>query len=292
MKFKTGLSVFILGCLTGSGLTWFWLQKPDVRDELIESAKEKIREVTSTEIQPATTAIPSGVASLHAYGGLPVDVTYPGDLKILDNTGFVVGYDEGRNNPAWVSYRIFKVDFLDSGERPRRFEQDARTQSRIGHDDYTRSGYDRGHMAPNYAIATRYGLEAQLETFFMSNIVPQTPELNQGPWRQLEATISDYAQQYEEVWVVTGPIYDDRPTYIGPQIEVPDAFFKIVVDETPTGLRVLAFNFPQDVQRRDDPAMFLATVDAIEALSGLDFLSGLPDDVEDRLESAKANRLW
>ena len=53
-------------------------------------------------------------------------------------------------------------------------------------DDYTRTGYDRGHMAPNYLIATRYGKVAQRETFLMSNIVPQTPELNRGPWRILE----------------------------------------------------------------------------------------------------------
>jgi endonuclease G len=224
---------------------------------------------------------------------LPVpSAPYPGELLILESTGFIVGYDDDRNNPAWVSYRIFEMATLDSGQRPRRFKEDPRTLSKVTHEAYTRSGFDRGHMAPNYAIATRYGREAQFETFLMSNIVPQSPELNQGPWRKLEEMISGYAQKYDEVWVVTGPLYDDRPEYIGPEVEVPDGFFKIVVDETPSGLRVLAFNFPQDVQRRDNPARFLTTVDAIEELSGLDFFSELPDDVEERVEGVRGARLW
>ena len=52
------------------------------------------REITAFESQPANIPIPEGAASSHAYGGLPVDVSYPGDLTILENTGFVVGEDE------------------------------------------------------------------------------------------------------------------------------------------------------------------------------------------------------
>ncbi len=55
---------------------------------------------------------------------------------------------------------------------------DTLTIAKVTHNDYTHSGYDRGHMAPNYAIATRYGQEAQKETFLMSNIVPQLGNLN------------------------------------------------------------------------------------------------------------------
>jgi len=57
-------------------------------------------------------------------------------------------------------------------------------------------------------------------------------------------------------------------------------------------LRVLAFHIPQEAGRRDKPASFLTTVDAIEELVGLDFLSGLPDDLEERLESTGATQLW
>jgi endonuclease G len=293
MRIKRTLFIFLSGTALGSALTWFYLEEPERRDELIDAARERWDQLAETvQEKAAPVRIPEGMATPHAYGGLPVDVSYPGDLLILENTGFVVGYDEERNNPAWVAYRVFEMDALESKKRPSGFRVDSRTESAVSHDDYTHSGYDRGHLAPNYAIVTRYGREAQLETFLMSNIVPQDPDLNRGPWRVLEETISGYGQAYEEVWVVTGPIYDAEAEYIGPLIEVPDAFYKIVIDEAEEGLRILAFNFPQEVGRRADPEEFLTTVDAIEELVGLDFLSGLPDDLEERLESTGATQLW
>ena len=53
------------------------------------------------------------------------------------------------------------------------------------------SGYDRGHMAPNYAIDTVFGERAHKQTFLMSNIVPQRPELNQGPWKEIEQVVAN-----------------------------------------------------------------------------------------------------
>ena len=70
-------------------------------------------------------------------------------------------------------------------------------------------------MAPNYLIATRYGKVAQRETFLMSNIVPQTPELNRGPWRILEQIVADdLTAQGVELWVITGPVPAEKTTYI------------------------------------------------------------------------------
>jgi len=290
---RKGLIIFLAGAVVGSGITWFFLQPPETREHLIESAKERVHRLTNRGSDvPAATTYNSSLTNRFTYGGFPLDVSYPGELTILKNVGYAAGYDEERNDPAWVCYRLFKVADLVSGDRPSRFAEDTRTLSRIDHGDYTNSGFDRGHLAPNYAISTRYGVAAQRETFLMSNIVPQKPDMNQGPWRILEETISDYAQRFDEVWVITGPLYDDRPTFIGPQVEVPDSFFKIVVDQTGRGLRVLAFIMPQDVRRSDDPVRFLRSVDEIEAYSGLDFLSALPDEVETALEASCPTKLW
>jgi len=68
-------------------------------------------------------------------------------------------------------------------------------------------------MAPNHAIATRYGEQAQIETFFMSNICPQRPDPNRKVWKHLEATeADDYGNRFEEVWVIDGPIFPDGPS--------------------------------------------------------------------------------
>ena len=67
----------------------------------------------------------------------------------------------------------------------------------------------------------------RLRTFLMSNIVPQRPDLNQGPWLLLEERIArGYASTLGQVWVVTGPIFDAQPEYLASRVEIPDAFFR------------------------------------------------------------------
>lgn len=254
---------------------------------------EQFREVSGQieKLKEVAQQLPEDIGPAHAYFGFPVDVGYPGDLLVLENEGYVVGYCEERNNPAWVAYRVFDVPKTISRDRPSGFRIDERTQSRVSHDDYTHSGYDRGHMAPNYAIATRYGVEAQEETFLMSNIVPQSPGLNRGIWRELESLVADWSQQYEEVWVVTGPIYDQTAEYLDSGVEVPDAFYKVLMDVTERNrIQTLAFVLPQS--GGDSLRDFLVSVDKVESWTGLDFFPELPDDAEVVIEAQVPTRLW
>ena len=228
----------------------------------------------------------------HVYAGLPRS-TQP--VTVLENTGFIVGYSDARRNPLWVSYRVFKIASVTTHKRPGRFQVDDRTQARVKHDDYTHSGYDRGHMAPNYAIVTRYGRQAQLKTFLMSNISPQKPSLNRYIWKDLEMLVAKrYASSLEEVWVICGPIFDDDIEKLASGVEVPDAYYKIIVDEKDGKVRVLAFIMSQGVGtgERNNLAKFLTSVDEIERQTGLDFLHELSDDVEDAVEAEKAEPMW
>ena len=225
------------------------------------------------------------------YAGSPRRSTYPHRLSVLENESFVVGYCERRKVPIWVCYRLFAVSDPKTLERPDGFRTDRRTASRITHEDYSRSGYDRGHMAPNYAIATRYGEEAQLDTFLMSNICPQTSDLNGGPWRKLEELMCEFADEFEEVWVITGPIFDQQVRRLKCDVELPDAFYKVVIDEADSNPRALGFIMHQSAPHRS-LKRYLVTVDEIELRAGLDFLADLADDVENRLEAAPPRRLW
>ena len=128
---------------------------------------------------------PKPIPEKIVYAGEPQATTYKNNLTILANKGFVVGYDQKRLNPAWVAYKVFQIapDSV-SPKRPSHFEEDERLTVQVSHEDYTHSGYDRGHMAPNYAIATRYGKKAQLQTFLTSNITPQKHTLNDGIWKK------------------------------------------------------------------------------------------------------------
>lgn len=211
----------------------------------------------------------------------------------LANSGFTVGYSEHHEIPLWVAYRIFDVPKLESGKRPSGFNTDPRTKAKVSHSDYTHSGFDRGHMAPNYAIATRYGRAAQKETFLMSNIIPQTPAVNRNIWKDLEMTVAKkYGRYFGEVWVITGPIFNRFPDRLASGVTIPDSYYKIIVGEAQGELRALAFIIDKDCPPYTRLKSHLVSIDEIEQKTGLNFLSELPDDKEDQLEALPAKRLW
>lgn len=227
----------------------------------------------------------------HTLGGLPRSDR---PLRVLEKSGFIVGYDEARGNPGWVAYRAFEPDSIDAPERPERFVPDRRTRARVHPDLYTNSGFDRGHLAPNYAISVLHGEAAQAETFEMSNIVPQSPALNRQVWRDLEQRIiRRYTRRFSEVWTITGPVYpENEPEKLGGTVAIPQAFFKIVLDEHKQGLRALAFLIPQTVSGSEHPAEFLTSIRDIEELTGLDFLTALDSSAQETLEPHVNQRVW
>lgn len=214
---------------------------------------------------------------------------------VLRNEGFLVGYSELRGNPLWVSYRLTAINGEPARyKRPGRFETDWRSLARIGHDDYSRSGYTRGHLAPSHTMAQHYGRAGQLDTFLMTNIAPQRAELNNKVWQRIEKWEADEAlPRYGTLWVTTGPLFDNRIERLATslQVEIPDAFYKIVAvpaEADRDAPRLYAFIVPQNVNGSEGIDAFITSVDRVEDLSGFDFFSELPDAQEERLESGTA----
>ncbi len=220
----------------------------------------------------------------------------PDDLVVLKRLGYWAAYSPSLKHPVWVAYSIPSTKQLDQvPERPP-FERDKDVQHSPKPDDYARSGYDRGHMAPNYLIATRYGKQAQKETFLMTNIVPQTPQLNREPWRILEHLIADdLSARSQQTWVITGTIPSDcspAPKLKKGKIAIPSGFYKIVLSHHRGQLRVLAFHMTQTDDKSTRPRFTLRSVDAIEALTGFDFFPKLSDAQQMTLEAPEATRYW
>lgn len=242
----------------------------------------------------ASVDVSDAMGGRYAYAGLPEPASWwKGRFKVFENRGFAVGYSESYRNPVWSAYHLFPSENKRAPKRPSRFSVDHRTRSKVRHEDYTHSGFDRGHLAPNYGIATRYGREAQLETFLMSNIIPQTPAVNRGIWRELEMlTARRYSVYFDEVWIISGPIFGSDFKRMESDVAIPEAYYKIVADEDEGRLRVMAFIIEADCPPYTRFRQRLTSVDAIEEQTGLDFFTRLPDEQEATLESQTPTRLW
>jgi endonuclease G len=304
-RWLLGLNLIVATILGG----WYFTQ-PETRQrevrQLVRNAFEREKRVSALDVawdvwqlyyaQSASGKIAPGDKTA-VYGGAPRtlhDAPGAAGIRVLTNEGYVVGYSDAYGSPLWAAYRVRDLPTLpNSPPRPEKFEIDRRTAARVKPDEYSGSGYDRGHLAPNYAIATRYGAKAQRETFLMSNITPQLHSLNAGLWRELEMKIAtSYPARYEEVWVLTGPVFGENPRRLRGGVVVPEAFFLIVIDESEGKLRTLSLIVPQDATAAADPTTFLTSIESIQRRTGLDFLSEIEDASERAIEVATAKRLW
>ena len=152
-------------------------------------------------------------------------------VLVLRNAGFTAGYSELLANPLWVSYRLGPAKWPAPDRRPEEgFRRDERSLRGIGPDAFFGTGYQRGHLAPNYAMYRVHGPEAQRDSFLMTNITPQRPDLNQKAWQRLEEVIMDRLLPHDgSLCIFAGPVFDKTPRILPSGVAVPDAFYKLVV---------------------------------------------------------------
>lgn len=222
----------------------------------------------------------------------------PGEVQVLKRKGYWVGYSPTLRRPVWAAYVIPVGRILESiPDRPSRFFRDKEVPASPVHEDYTSSGYDRGHLAPNYAIATYYGAAAQKETFLMTNIAPQEPELNRGPWRILEAFVADdLPERIGTVWVIVCLVPGTETLTTARRgdthINIPEGFGMILASVKQNRLYAIAVYMPQDTKETKRPRYCFRSIRWIEEQTGLNFFSGLSQDRQDTLETVEVSRFW
>ena len=176
--------------------------------------------------------------------GLPV-----GAENIRAHGGYVLSYNNKHKQANWVCEHITKASVAAKvGSRddvPFKEDPTILQQFRSTLDDYKRSGFDRGHMAP--AANHRYTQNATEETFFLSNMSPQVGKgFNRDSWARLENYVRDLTNTYAHVFVCTGPLYiaakeADGKSYVkyqvigASQVAVPTHYFKVIAGEKPSG---------------------------------------------------------
>lgn len=231
------------------------------------------------------TGTPAATAGSAAQYGLP-QVTDSRSQQIIEHLAYTVSYNHDWHLPNWVAYELTYHEVGGDNSRSDKFLPDPLVDGdSVVSKDYSRSGYDRGHMAP--AGDMKWSDQAMRESFYITNMCPQNHNNNAGDWKNLEELVRDLAVEYGNVYVCCGPIVTDASNTIGDvrKIVVPQSFYKVLLRCKNDGTWT-AIGFVMDNAPANRPLMtYMRTVDEVEQLSGIDFFCLLPDSVESSVEA-------
>ncbi len=214
---------------------------------------------------------------------------FPSD--IIQHSAITIGYDEEHEVPRWVAYVLRREHLKDCFDRGDNFKADpqVRTGSALP-TDYRQSGYDRGHIAP--AGDMKWSKEAMQESFYMSNITPQTPGMNRGRWASLETLVRAWAKQGDETIIISGPVLRDGLPRIGSTgISVPEQHFKALLTIRNGKKSMIAFLMGQNPTEGSLETYALPVKD-IEEITGLNLFPHLSSTEQARLESRIEWEQW
>ena len=242
------------------------------KDKRIEDRLE-IDGTKNEEIKPKHY---SGLDSLVLKADMP--------QQIKEYTGFKVSFNKDNHTPNYVAWELLASEISNDAERSNLFWQDMEIEGCPAYNDYSRSGYDRGHMCP--AADQKWSSEAMNDCFVMANMCPQDHQLNSGAWLTLENKERQWALRDSAIVIVAGPIYEstDKKCIGNNHVRVPSAFFKAFLAPYVEEPRAIAFVYP-NMSAPGNMQDYALSIDQLEELTGYDFFSALPDDLENKVES-------
>ena len=217
------------------------------------------------------------------------DYTPVSQGEVINHNYYTLSYLEEHEQAEWVHYRLTYAMINGSAQRKDNFRSDYSVSTGSASvNDYYKSGFDRGHLAP--AADMKINDNAMSESFLMSNISPQNASFNRGGWKILESLIRSWVGN-KTLYVTTGGILNEPFLLkIGVNnVSVPDKYYKIVFDSDTQS--VVAFVMPNsriDKNLKD----YVVSVDYIENITGIDFLSELDDKLENQIESSVDLSKW
>ena len=213
--------------------------------------------------------------------------------EIINRICYTVSYNKYTRQPNWVMWQLTANHVMkrkDGVWNEYREDLSIHEKYRACLIDYANSGYDRGHMCPGGDC--NWSDEGRNETFLLSNMCPQNPNLNRGDWKEIEIACRKWAQKYGCLYIVCGPIFlkSQEHERIGPnKIPVPEAFFKVILCDNPLkGIGFICRN--TDGNRKKD--FYVNSIRQIERVTGYDFFPILPDSIKNVVETCSDLADW
>ncbi|XP_029776926.1 endonuclease G, mitochondrial, partial [Suricata suricatta] len=233
---------------------------------------------------PAKPGTPAGggAGELAKYG-------LPGLAQLKSRESYVLCYDPRTRGALWVVEQLRPERLRGDGDRRScdfREDDSVHAYHRATNADYRGSGFDRGHLAA--AANHRWSQKAMDDTFYLSNVAPQVPHLNQNAWNNLEKYSRSLTRTYQNVYVCTGPLFlprteADGKSYVKYQVigknhvAVPTHFFKVLILEAAGGqIELRSYVMPNaPVDEATPLERFLVPIESIERASGLLFVPNI-----------------
>lgn len=211
-----------------------------------------------------------------------------------DYTGYSLCYRESYEQAEWAATCLTreKVSKKASG-RTDNFRPDPAVptgSSTLA--DYKGSGYDRGHLVPAADLA--WSEKSMDDSFYMTNMSPQTADFNRGIWKELEEQVRDWAKEFGTVYTVSGPILEKKKykTIGESKVAVPEYYYKVLLAHTKDDKwSAIGFILPNAGSEKAF-IEFAVPVDEVEKRCNIDFFAPLDDADEAVLESKFDAVFW
>ena len=250
---------------------------------------------------PTPTPTPTPSLSEHLTMGNPsnaiTDVSQPNNY-LMDKPQYALSYSRDNGGPNWVSWHL-DSSWLGSTPRQDDFRADTTLPAgwyQVQATDFSGSGFDRGHMCPSGDRTIT--VTANSATFLMTNMIPQLPANNQGVWANLESYSRTLVSQGNELYIISGG--QGLQYFIANgHVAVPAQTWKVIivlpvgtndVSRVNTSTRTIAVVIPNSGTIGTDWRAYRVSVDQVEAITGFDFFSNVPADIQAVIEGRVDNQ--
>ena len=275
-----------------------------------EEAKFTLKQLAGNGSNPVPDPEkPSGYASMLEIpalkgGSMNQFITHKTKRNGKDYPTYSLEYSYKYKHSYWIAYRFDNTTGGNVG-RNEAYKPDPELPSQYAakHNDYTNSGYTRGHLCAS--SDRQYSKEANQQTFYMSNISPQSGNgFNQSgsAWNTGEDKVQAWgyniSRSTDTLYVVKGGTIGEGMIkgYIKNEIAIPKYFFMAVLFRSGDNYKAIGFYMPHENLKDDpdkkDPKKYLMSIDALEQETGIDFFHNLPDNIENTVEATYNVNDW
>lgn len=275
-----------------------------------EEAKFTLKQLAGNGSNPVPDPEkPSGYASMLEIpalkgGSMNQFITHTTKRNGKDYPTYSLEYSYKYKHSYWIAYRFDNTTGGNVG-RNEAYKPDPELPSQYAakHNDYTNSGYTRGHLCAS--SDRQYSKEANQQTFYMSNISPQSGNgFNQSgsAWNTGEDKVQSWgyniSRSTDTLYVVKGGTIGEGMIkgYIKNEIAIPKYFFMAVLFRSGDNYKAIGFYMPHENLKDDpdkkDPKKYLMSIDALEQETGIDFFHNLPDNIENTVEATYNVNDW